>query len=226
VLQGSVDFAAASPSPQPISEADRLKFLSILLRQQYFRDATCIEFTNSILTRVGLPVLGSTEGIRSGMRLDVSRQSDEEIRPVIEDGIQMATTPKMLYEISTQLIPTRPNGWMLDLVRTRATMGGSPAVVAKTRFLFELQYKNNKASCELTDLFFGVGPKPQRPLVSVAPVPFKTCLDSFILTPLSPQDSLPSTKKDPTAWLREDCAISLRYSRAAKAILQESVRQK
>lgn len=218
---GTLQYAEA-PMPPELEKA-KAELVAGFDKKDYFKNASCREIADGLLTHYGLPKLGEHKAIK-GRRGTVNRIQEKKDPPVFNDEITADKNP-----VTVKLSATKHEGkeWRLNLIREVADPNPTKRFSTETQFQFKESKCKKKIGCELMKLTFTVKrterDKPAAQGNVLNSVYTTNCLDFFIVDALisaKAKDKDAQNRQD-VAWLREDCAYGMHYSYEAKQLVSK-----
>lgn len=208
LCHGTSALAAAS---SPFDSAE-MKTLRNFEKQGYIKHATCLEIANSLLTQIGLPLIGQSSPVQ-GDRLNLDRREERASPPQLIDGLIRNQSPYMSFQLEAK---NSAEGWNLKLTRELRERR-KPAILLETTWKFHLESRVNHPSCEVSTIEFkGSGFSESMDI--------HECLTLIELD----SESAASWIKNPHhfAWAKEDCELGLHYFKAGKeALLEDAIKK-
>jgi hypothetical protein len=201
----------AAPSLADLN-ATRQGMFRALLARQYFKIASCKDFSNLILAQNGLPWLGQ-DGNVDGLRSNVDRRNENRNPPDFFDSLEQLGGPRNSVEIVAS--GDRKN-WTLTLDRDmKIAAGGASTSRLKTRteYRFTVIEKENLGSCELLDMSFHAETRGARAFDKSFGL--DSCLNLFLKG--KPNSRVTAAASNAAIdYLFHDCAVGMHYSLEAK----------
>jgi hypothetical protein len=208
----------------------QVKVLEKLASQKYFKDASCAQFTNLILSNNHLPLIGQISPAPT-LRGDIDRRGENERLPELKDGATLKTHPR--FEVAVETVADGQQLWSLKLTRrldaTKAQDSKLPTPThldTETTYFFSVGMKNNQPFCDLQRISYIA--RPKLPAATVAAQGLASlsqqyatpqCIDLFL-------DQAPALKDKPLGslelyFIKKDCAVGVHFFSDAKEILSK-----
>ena len=189
-----------------------------LLARQYFKIASCKDFSNMILEQNGLPKLGQ-EGSVNGLRPNVDRRYEKKNPPEFADSVQQQDLTQNTYEVTAS--GDRKN-WVLTLNRdVKVPISRGPAARLKTRtdYRFTVVEKANVGSCELMDMGFHAEARGAKSFDKK--LGLDSCMNLFMKGKPDWRTTPPASNAA-ISYLYHDCSIGMHYSAEAKFLASKT----
>jgi len=200
---------------------ERDQLLLTLYQNGYFKNASCREFANYMLEKLGLPAIGDATPIK-GRRGSFNRDGALADAPSLSDSIYSNDASRSEVKISMGAEKSKKRQWSLlversfiPAIRKEGKVISSPRLSVKSRFVFDLEPNQGRTTCELKSLFVAIMNRDQKQKAAdeLKEISLNECLDTFLIEDNSHLDKVSAEGQ---GLFREICADAVHYSGEAK----------